>query len=214
MVVSHRRRDIAWATGLAGVAGFVDAVGFISVGGFFVSFMSGNTTRASVALSEGAFLQFGLALGLIAAFLAGVVTGTIVGDRVKKSVRRVAVLVLVAALLASAGVVHSFPAVTALAAPIIAAAMGAENAVFEKDGEVSIGLTYMTGTLVKLGQHLAARMQGRPTTAWMRYLALWGALAAGGIMGGFCYRWFGFESIWIAVGAVMVAAGAHVLYQR
>lgn len=214
MVVSHRRRDIAWATGLAGVAGFVDAVGFISIGGFFVSFMSGNTTRASVALSEGSFLQFGLAMGLIAAFLAGIVGGTIVGDRVRRGARRVAVLTLVAALLAIAGVAHVLPGVVVLAPPIIAAAMGAENAVFEKDGEVSIGLTYMTGTLVKLGQHLAARVQGRPTTAWMRYLALWGAMASGGVIGALCYRWLGFGSIWIAVAAVSIAAAAHATYMR
>jgi uncharacterized membrane protein YoaK (UPF0700 family) len=32
--------------------------------------------------------------------------------------------------------------------------MGAENALFERDGEVQIGLTDMTGTLVKFGQRL------------------------------------------------------------
>src|SRR3546814_4119801 len=33
--------------------------------------------------------------------------------------------------------------------------MGAENGVFLRDREVSIGVTYMTGTLVRVGQKLA-----------------------------------------------------------
>lgn len=30
------------------IAGFVDVVGFLTTGGFFVSFMSGNTTRLGI----------------------------------------------------------------------------------------------------------------------------------------------------------------------
>ena len=36
-----------------------------------------------------------------------------------------------------------------ISALALAFAMGAENATFERDGEVLVGLTYMTGTLVK-----------------------------------------------------------------
>jgi len=42
------RRQFAIA--LSGLAGFVDSVGFLSAGGYFVSFMSGNTTRLGVSL--------------------------------------------------------------------------------------------------------------------------------------------------------------------
>ncbi len=44
---SARRR---FAIALAALAGYVDAVGYLSAGGYFVSFMSGNTTRLGVAL--------------------------------------------------------------------------------------------------------------------------------------------------------------------
>ena len=40
------RRRLAIA--LAALAGFVDAVGFLTAGGYFASFMSGNTTRLGV----------------------------------------------------------------------------------------------------------------------------------------------------------------------
>lgn len=45
-----RRAERGLAAGLATVAGFVDAVGFLTLGGFFVSFMSGNSTGSRPAL--------------------------------------------------------------------------------------------------------------------------------------------------------------------
>jgi hypothetical protein len=50
--MDRSRRRFAMA--LAGMAGFVDAAGYLSAGGYFVSFMSGNTTRLGVALGTGA----------------------------------------------------------------------------------------------------------------------------------------------------------------
>ena len=38
---------------LSTLAGYVDATGFLMLGGFFVSFMSGNSTRLGVGLIEG-----------------------------------------------------------------------------------------------------------------------------------------------------------------
>ena len=76
-----------------------------------------------------------------------------------KPMRRPAVLVLVAGLLASAALLDAVDIHVAMM--FAAAAMGAENTTFERDGEVSIGLTYMTGTLVKLGQRLAGVLTGR-----------------------------------------------------
>jgi uncharacterized membrane protein YoaK (UPF0700 family) len=39
-MLRHRKRDIAIAVGASVLAGYVDAIGFLSLGGFFVSFMS------------------------------------------------------------------------------------------------------------------------------------------------------------------------------
>jgi uncharacterized membrane protein YoaK (UPF0700 family) len=88
----------------------------------------------------------------------------------------------------------------------MALAMGAENAVFEKDGEVQIGLTYMTGTLVKLGQRLAGACLGGSRTAWAPYLLLWAGLVCGAVLGAFAYAAWGLESLWIAAAAAVAAA--------
>jgi uncharacterized membrane protein YoaK (UPF0700 family) len=42
----------------------------------------------------------------------------------------------------------------------MAAAMGSANAVFESNGELRTGVTYLTSALVKLGQRPAVALRG------------------------------------------------------
>ena len=102
--------------------GYVDAVGFMMTGGFFVSFMSGNSTRLAVGLIDGAAYA-AEALGLIAAFVAGASIGALVG-RMAKDRRGLAVLILVSLLLAAAATLSSFDA-DRLAIMLLALAMAA-----------------------------------------------------------------------------------------
>ncbi|MDJ0312419.1 YoaK family protein [Arthrobacter sp. H35-D1] len=201
---SHHRSEMTLAAVLASAAGFVDAVGFIHLGGYFVSFMSGNSTRGGTALAEGNWTGFALAFGLVAAFLAGVVSAAIL-RRMVRSRKRMAVLLYVTAALTSAVVLFDLGIGGWLAPAIMALAMGAENVIFERDGEVSIGLTYMTGTLVKMGQHIANALTGGQKTLWVRYFALWMALTSGSIMGGFAYLSLDLNALWIAVGVLVLA---------
>ncbi len=45
-------RNLVLALALSALAGFFDGIGFLHLGGLFVSFMSGNSTRMSVSLAE------------------------------------------------------------------------------------------------------------------------------------------------------------------
>ncbi|PLK25336.1 DUF1275 domain-containing protein [Porphyrobacter sp. TH134] len=169
------------ALGLAGLAGLVDATGFVVAGGYFTSFMSGNTTRMGVELAARPVLAFA-PLGLIACFLAGVIAGAIIGRRFRGQRKRV-LLGLVAALLgAGAGLLAAGWPVPFLA--LSAAAMGLANNVFARDGEVTVGVTYMTGALVRLGQGIAARLAGEHLVSARGYGLLWSALALGAAAGG------------------------------
>lgn len=194
-----RHRMLAYS--LAALAGYVDAIGFIASGGFFVSFMSGNTTRAGVGLPFG-LVETGMALSLITAFVGGTVAGSLLGRRGWKS-RESAILWSIAAVLTIAcllfGVGAAYPALLCTAA-----AMGAENTIFEEDGEVTIGLTYMTGTLVKTGQRVAGALAGGPKWDWMPYALLWVSLFSGSIMGAFAHHWAGIEALWGAAGLALV----------
>src|ERR1019366_5919862 len=63
------RRNISLACALSALAGYVDAIGFLHLGGLFVSFMSGNSTRMGVSLAEGQWSRLAEALLLAAAAL-------------------------------------------------------------------------------------------------------------------------------------------------
>ena len=68
---------------------------------------------------------------------------------------------------------------------LLVLAMGALNNTFQRDGEVSVGLTYMTGALVRFAQGLAARLTGTGGEGWANWLALWLGLALGGLAGAY-----------------------------
>ncbi len=188
------------------MAGFVDAIAFISLGGFFVSFMSGNSTRLAVGIADISW-SGAIAAGLIVCFVAGVTLGSFA--RGSRQRRRSRVLWLVTTILTGAAVAGQLDQ-TAAAGALMAVAMGAENAAFEEDGEVRIGLTYMTGTLVKMGQRIAAALRGDHGKPWLPYFLLWLGLAAGAVAGAAAFSLIGPASLWIAAGAsagLAVAAG-------
>lgn len=191
------------ATCFSAIAGFVDAIGFLMSGGFFVSFMSGNSTRMGIGLAEGVS-SAGFAGGLILGFVVGVVLGASLG-RVTGSWRRPATLILVAGLLALSVLMHGLGAGVYAVIPL-ALAMGAENTVFAEDGEVRVGLTYMTGTLVKLGKRLTVSLWGGDPVGWVPFLMLWLGLLTGAVAGALAFAHFGPNALVAAVLAMLLLA--------
>jgi uncharacterized membrane protein YoaK (UPF0700 family) len=112
------------------------------------------------------------------------------------------VLLVEGFLLALAGLCHA-SGLNNLAIAAIVLAMGLENAVFQIGGGAGLGLTYVTGALVKVGQLLAAALTGGSRFGWMPNLLLWAALVAGGVCGALIYRWIGLAAIWFAALAAL-----------
>ena len=193
---SYDRPLIAAAIGLAALAGFVDALGFVGLGGFFVSFMSGNTTRLGVALGNAAWPAALRGGELVLTFLAGVMGGTLLAHALPRW-RKPAVLAAVTAILIVAASCHQ-AGDDPLALFLLAAAMGVENGTFQRDGEVTIGLTYMTGTLVRFGQRAALALIGGERWAWAPYLMLWLGFLAGVAGGALVFGRIGLDALWIA----------------
>lgn len=169
------------ALGLAALAGLVDATGFVVAGGYFTSFMSGNTTRMGVELVHSPPLALA-PLALIAAFLAGVTGGAVVGRRFAGRHKRVLLGLVALLLTAGAGLLAAGLPVPFLG--LAAMAMGLANNVFVRDGEVTVGVTYMTGALVRFGQGIAGKLAGAPLESTRGYGFLWSALALGAAAGG------------------------------
>lgn len=199
----YDKRVQALAIGLSALAGYVDAIGFTELGGFFVSFMSGNSTRLGVGLIERS-RDAVIAGGLIAVFVVGVIAGSLTG-RLAGPHRRPMVLTLVAALLAVAAACAAIGA-TPIAVAAMVLAMGAENSVFEQGDDVHIGLTYMTGALVKFGQRAAAALSGGDRFAWAPYILLWAGLVVGAVLGAATHQWLGLAGLWFAAASAATFA--------
>lgn len=183
------------ATSLSALAGYVDAIGYLKLENFFVAFMSGNSTLLGIGLAQDRW-NAAIAGAVIAIFVLGVVVGTFVG-RIAGTRRQSTILLFISCLLVTASCLGALDAPRAAIA-CMALAMGAENTIFEREGEVSVGLTYMTGTLVKLGQHLAAAISGGDHRYWFWYLFLWLGLVVGACTGAVAYSRFGLSALWLA----------------
>lgn len=184
----------------------VDAVGFLGSGGFFVSFMSGNTTRLGVGLGRANWHDGALfALVVIAAFVFGVVLGTLAKRRIRLFANAIAILTAVALLLSAAALLANLAGPGIAVFALLAFTMGAMNLVFEDKGEVRIGVTYMTGALVKLGSHIADALLGVGERRWQPFLLLWLSLALGGGAGTLLFVYLELGALWIVAGLAWLA---------
>ncbi len=194
----------AWALAvvLAALAGFIDAIGFLRSGGLFVSFMSGNSTRLGVDLVAAGPIA-ALAALLIGSFVVGVVAGSLVGSRWPAR-RKGLVLLLVSLVVACSALIETRGGSAVAMLIPLALAMGVVNNVFQRDGDVTIGVTYMTGALVRFGQRLSDALRGGDRWAWCPFLLLWSGLVAGAVVGAFAYARIGAGALWIAAATAAV----------
>ena len=198
-------RNISLACALSGLAGYVDGIGFLHLGGLFVSFMSGNSTRMGVSIAAGEWRPAIEALGLIALFVAGATAGSLIV--LGRGVHRQALVLLAEAMLLALAAICYALDLSNVAVSAIVMAMGLENAVFQADGGAGLGLTYMTGALVKVGQLVASALQGGPRFGWVPNFLLWAAMIVGAVTGGLAYHWINLGAIWFAAaGALALSA--------
>ena len=199
MLDSHR--NIALACTLSALAGYVDGIGFIHLGGLFVSFMSGNSTQLGVSLAQGHWSNAAEAIGLIVLFVTGAACGSLIVLG-RGANRQSWVLLAEASLLALAALCHELGLSRAAVAAMVFA-MGLENAVFQIGGGGGLGLTYITGALMKAGQLMAAALTGGERWSWVPHVLLWAALVAGAVCGASAYHWINLAAIWFAAAAAL-----------
>ena len=195
---------------LTAAAGFADAVGFIVLGGHFVSFMSGNTTQLGAALASGTGATVMLATGLLVLFFAGSFAGSmaavLAGPRWGSATVTGMVLTAVMAVL----VVVTLGGSEQIGMAILAAGAGAQNAILVSTGSVRLGTTFVTGTLFTAGHDLAQALKGRaPPWRWLQHLLVWGSLLGGALLGALAYgQW----AIWSLILPALIYAGFTIAF--
>jgi uncharacterized membrane protein YoaK (UPF0700 family) len=174
--------------------------------------MSGNVTKLGLGLA-GVLGSAALGVGLLSSFVTGVVLGSLIGRAAGPARQPPRVLGFVTIILAVATAALQagwlIPAVLGLAA-----AMGAKNTVFAEDGEVKIGLTYMTGALVRMGKRIATALVGGNRWSWLEPLALFSAMLSGAVLGALAQTSLGARALWIATLVSLLLTLASLARQK
>jgi uncharacterized membrane protein YoaK (UPF0700 family) len=157
------------------IAGYVDIIGYMELGGVFAANMTGNSVLLVLAAARGEGFRAASYLMTLAAFLGGAIVASFLRRKTGRPVWPLvgaAVLVLVAALVA-------MPQPPQLV--ILAIAMGLQGAAITRFGPTSLQTVVVTGTMIRLADNLVdqARSGGgsaRSATmldalAWLTYIA-------------------------------------------
>ncbi|MCS0494898.1 DUF1275 family protein [Ancylobacter sp. MQZ15Z-1] len=218
MPIPSPLRRFAFATFATMVAGFVDAVGYAHLGGLFLSFMSGNSTRLGIQIADADRAHAALTACVIGGFVAGAFAGTLVSDRAgewKLTAILCAEVVLFALAWALVGAGVGFAALLP-----VALAMGMQNSVHQLVAGADIGKSFVTGALFGLGQSLARFVSGRESAGEAAaYAASWGSFVAGAAIGALVLAATGLSAavggaclLLVALAALAYAFHGHLLH--
>lgn len=178
---------LSWV--LAALAGLLGATAYTHSAGYFVTFMTGNAQRAVLGFFRGDVVLSISAGLLVLCFVAGVVIASVCRRHFWVAHPH-GPTVLTTFSLVAATVVDVFDEGWEEAnldfGPILLVAfgIGALNTSFVKDGEVSVPLSYVTGTLVKMGQGIERHIAGGKAADWLGYFLLFASFALGAALGG------------------------------
>jgi uncharacterized membrane protein YoaK (UPF0700 family) len=172
---------------LAGVAGAVNVVGFLSVEHMAVSHVSGTVSNLGLELARGnAPLARHAALAIVFFFLGSVLSGMIVRHSTLRAGRRYGVALTCEAALLFAAAYFLHADVTA-GLCLAAMACGLQNALATSYSGAVIRTTHMTGIVTDLG--IAIGLTARGERADWRRMRLYLVLLAGFFLGSAVGAW-------------------------
>jgi uncharacterized membrane protein YoaK (UPF0700 family) len=207
---------------LSGVAGYVDAAGFVLLFGVFPAHLTGELVSDAIALSDGQLAARAPRLWIFPVFVAAIVAAALVARGLRSRGRRVTVglLALVTsslALFSLSGlltcVLHQSHLPPLLAGACAVAAMGFQTALM-RESLTGCQTTVMTGNLaqviLEIVDQVCNRIGGASGSGAASRSRLWvvgsalSAFAIGALLGAWLARRFGAASIAVPT---LVAAG-------
>ncbi|HEV3450994.1 MAG TPA: DUF1275 family protein [Acidimicrobiia bacterium] len=210
---------------LAGIAGFVDAVGFLTLFGLFTAHLSGNTARLGVELGRGdaaAALAYAVPIAVfIGAVFVGAATTAAARSRGRTALAPllaaeavlVAVFMVLGTLLRDAGdLTPRSAAYYALAATIVTA-MGLQTASLRHVCGIAVQTTFITGMVVSFAEELVAAVRGDDADASRRagvHGLLLGAYLGGAVAGSALDTAWSLWALTVPVAALVALTAAGV----
>lgn len=199
------------ATGLAMVAGFVDAYGIISYN-TYVSFMSGNTTQIGYRAGQGNFAQALPSAVAITFFVAGSFAGALIASSETSAAQRLAFSVVAASLALIVGLTHLGLGPNEVLIALACWAMGILNTTLSRVGSTQVSVTFVTGTLSRLGTQLALAVRSAPLPdsqgPWDSHLrrarlfaGIWAAFLGGALLSSAVTPRFG---AWVLLAPILI----------
>jgi uncharacterized membrane protein YoaK (UPF0700 family) len=170
---------------LSVVAGYADAVGFMTFGAF-AGAMTGNTVLLGIAVAGANFEDALRSAIVIASFLAGVTAGAVLRRRIPLA----SIFAIEAAAIVTAAVIAPV-----FAAPTLAFAMGLQNAAMTRFGGASLNTVVLTGNLQKMMQAFLERFERSPavpasaTVGAGAIAEIWLAYLGGVMIGALAWHW-------------------------
>jgi len=159
------------------IAGYVDILGYIELGGVFAANMTGNSVLLVLAMARGEGFRVVSYVATLAAFLGG----AIIASLLRRATRRPLLPLVAAAALVLLDALVSAPPLAQLV--ILATAMGLQGAAITRFGPTSLQTVVVTGTMIRLADNLVAQAmpeRGESTASATRLDALaWFAYVAG-----------------------------------
>jgi uncharacterized membrane protein YoaK (UPF0700 family) len=178
---------LSWV--LAGLAGVLGAIAYMHSAGYFVTFMTGNAQREVLGYFQHDVVLAVSAAVLLLCFVAGVVVASVCRRRFWAGHPHGPTVLTTFSLLAATAldVIDQGWAEAQLDFPpimLVVFGVGALNTSFVKDGEVSVPLSYVTGTLVKMAQGIERHIAGGTAADWLGYFLLFASFVLGAAVGG------------------------------
>jgi uncharacterized membrane protein YoaK (UPF0700 family) len=201
---------------LAGVAGMVNAVGFLGFEHQAVTHMTVTSTLLAVTAVHGDIHAVWQLLGVIVGFVVGaVLSGMIIQDSTLRLGRRYGVTLAIESLMLFA-TVPLFRYQPWLGAVMAAMACGLQNAMATTFSGALVRTTHLTGMFTDLGIGLGHALRRMPLSRrrlWLSTLIICGFLA-GGAIGALLFFRMGYAALYLPATLTGLVGVGYTLYRH